>query len=266
MIYSLTINIDSERIVIISEDGSKLTDIPNIIALDDNDNIVSIGETQEDLQEKMSEDWDKVKTKIHFYNLFSPNGFRPKLGASTINFLAYLATHPTSKSQKSWLRDSIIMKINLEGYDKLNKNLQDLFEYYITRASFFRTKSLYVNNQSIEVKKIHLAEQSAKLSLPLFFMIIALAGFYLAEKFLTEQILAPVAGVEILLFLFLLIIFVTLFYYLSGFVCIIIWRIATKNLVSNSISKVIIEEIKMNLPKPFMNLLWNESVSQNIGG
>jgi len=265
MIYSLTINIDSEKIVILSEDGSKLTEVPNIVALDNNDKIASVGDTQESLQENLSENWEKIKTKIRFCNLFSQDGFRPELGASAINLLAYLATHATPESQKRWVKDSTNLKIKILGYEKISTGDKELFEYYIQETGLIRIKSVSVNNQATSLDKIRLAEWSAKFGILASYMFMFLLASYLSVFFWGERY-SPIPKDEVLSFFVVFMIAVFLLIYFTGFIFIVFWKFATRNLVSNTISRVIIEKNKMGLPKFLMNLLWQNPLSKVGGG
>lgn len=71
MIYSLTINIDRERISILSDEGSCLTEIPNIVALDDEDKLAGIGGLADELQKRVPQEWEQVIDKIRFTTIFS---------------------------------------------------------------------------------------------------------------------------------------------------------------------------------------------------
>lgn len=261
MIYSLTINIDSEKIVIFSEDGSKLTEVPNIVALDNNDKIASVGETQESLQEKLSENWEKIKTEIRFCNLFSQDGFRPELGASAINLLAYLATHATPESQKRWVKDSTNLMISILGYEKLSAGDKELFEYYIQEAGLIRNKSVSINNQEISLDKVRLTEWSAKFGTLASYTFMFLLASFLSVFFGGEGY-SPIPKDEVLSFFIVFMIAMFFITYFTGFIFIVFWKFATRNLVSNAISRIIIEKYKIGLPKFLINLLWENPLSK----
>jgi hypothetical protein len=267
MIHSLTINIDSKRILITSADGSVLSNVPNIVALYGNDKPAIIGKTPEMFQEQAPKEWEQVKDKIRFCNLFSVDDFRPELAASTIDYLVYLATHPSVESQKKWAKDTITLQANILDYEKLNADIQELFEYYIHESSHIKVKSLLINNQvkTFDFDKIRWAKWSAGIGFLTVPVLIFLSMFFLARATLGEQFLPPYSSDNGILFLAVFAVVLIFLVYFAIFMFIVVWKFATKNLVSNTISRVIIERYQ-SFPKPLTNLVWQKTTSNKNGG
>jgi hypothetical protein len=54
--------------------------------------------------------------------------------------------------------------------------------------------------------------------------------------------------------------------YFASFIFVVLWKYATRNLVSDSISRKIIESNKVGLPKSLVNLIWQKLPSKVGGG
>lgn len=266
MLYSLTITIDDSKILIASSNGSVLTDLPNVITLNENDKIVEIGETKDSFRERHPQWWEKIKDKVRFCKLFSTNELRPELIASAINLLAYLATHQTIESKKKWTRDRIELHLNIFGYTKLDKTFQELFEYHVQERGFVRIKSLFINNQEKALGKIRLAEWTAKLGVPIAPILILILVNYAMKIIMGESYSAPIPNDEKWSIGAYVMIASLLLYY-TGFVfSVAIWKFGVQNLISESISRKIIERNKLGLPNFLMNLLWKKPFSQSDSG
>ncbi len=265
MIHSLTINIDNEKITTTSADGSVLNDMPNIVALYEKNKIISIGTTLEMIQEQTPKQWDNVKDKTHFCNLFSLADFRPELAASAIDFIVYSATHPSLESQKKWTKDTIILQVNILDYEKLDIFSQELFEYCVQELRLVNVKSLIVNNQEKPFSKIHLAKKMARLGLPAFIIFVFLLASILSLALLGERysVIPEEEKWSFLLVFMTVVFFLT---YFASFIFVILWKYATRNLISDSVSIKIMESNKVGLPKSLMNLIWKKLPSKIGGG
>lgn len=256
MIHSLTFNIESERIVVISENGSVLTDIPNIVVFAKNNKIVSIGETQESLQKNYPQEWEQTKGKVRFCEIFSVDNFNPQLTANAINLLAYFTTHQSAESQNKWFKDTIELRLNISGYGKLKETARELFDYYTQEGGFVRIKSLVINNQVKALGKIRLAEWAAKIGIPFALSPMAFLVIYVLKTIIGEKFSATIPDDKTWSFFAIFMLASILFIYVALFLSVVIWRITTRNLISDIVSKTIIERRKIGLPKRLVNLLW----------
>ena len=83
------IKIENERITFSSADGKILAGTPCIIALNAKDEVLAVGQTQQELQEKSPQEWENLKDQVHFCNPISPDYFHPEHAVEILDFNAY---------------------------------------------------------------------------------------------------------------------------------------------------------------------------------
>jgi len=244
MVYSLTINIDSRNIKILSTDGSVLTDVPNIVGLNQNDKIISIGKTPGMLQEERPKEWEQEKDKICFFNLFFVDSFRPEFAASTIDYLTYFAIHPSPKAKKGRKKDTVALQVIIPEYENLAPQTQEIFEYHIQETGFVKVKSLTINSHDKPLANIRKAERWMKIGEPTALVFMSVMVGYVAITNWGEQFFAPIPmGRELLAIVIVLAAYIFLIY-LTDFIYTILWKFATRNLVSGTVSRLIVERNK----------------------
>lgn len=265
MKYSLTVNISDKTIVIVSADGSVRSTFPNLAGLDENDNFLYIGKTPDEIRVQAPQEWDKVKDKIHFENLFSVDYFRPELAASTIELLVYMTTHPTPKSRWSLIKDSVELFLQIPGYERLSASTQELFEFRLQETCLTKVKALSISNQAKSLSNVHRAKKFAEIGLPASTILVFLLVFSLLSALLGEHYFVIPKDEKwwfLLVFIIFFMIFMGFVIYFGMFIFVVWWKFATRNLVPDTISKKIMEINKIVLPKPLMSLIWQKLPSK----
>jgi hypothetical protein len=107
---------------------------------------------------------------------------------------------------------------------------------------------------------------TARLGIPFAPLLMALPLVYVMQHLMGERFSAPIPKDQTWSFFAIFMLAVLSFGYISFFLSVGIWKIATQNLISSAISKTIIERHKLGFSKPLMNLLWRDSFSKNDGG
>jgi len=263
MIYPLIININKENIAVCSADGKTLLDIPNIVAIDENKQVISIGETQDIVQNKLPNDWETIKSTVQFSNPFLQSNFQTELAAFVIDHVIHMAVQAQSNYLKANQKVEFELRVNIDCYEKLGDNIQSLFEYYVQQPWLYRIKTLIINDKQKPLEKIRWAERIASFGSPPI-AIITMGLFLSLIPNPTDQfssILAQdikVFAVLIISYFWFMITLSIIGIYGGLFISMAIWRFFTKSFLSSAVSKLIIEQRKLSLPDYLMRLLWRE--------
>jgi hypothetical protein len=141
--------------VVRSDDGSLLSDSSSMISYADNYDVVKIVGLSEKLQNASNVSKDNTRLKVFSCNPFSLEDFRPDLAAIAINYLAFTIYQSEemdiSKKSAEW-------RLDINGYEKLDKQAQETFEYNTQKYSWINIKGLSVNNQSVAIQKYRWAK------------------------------------------------------------------------------------------------------------
>lgn len=274
MSHSLKIESNDEKISITSADGAVLVDVPSIILLDSLENIISIGVTPETIQKDSPDEWETIKSQLHFCNPFSIDDFHPDLAARTINRLIFWTIHPTPDSilpfwKRLFIKDITEWQLTIARYEKLPKKNQELFEYYAQKTGLVKVGRLAINGRVREIEKIRWAENSlvfgvTTLSSLIFLVMFGIMKFF--EPFINEQWQKIQTRTNDSIPLIIFVVCVLFIFSFSSFICSLIWKISATKSISASMARIIMEETKMGLPKPIMNFLWHASFSQKKQG
>ncbi len=265
MLYSLVINLHDEKITITSTDGKFIKDGIAVVAFDEKEKVLSVGETLEYIQEQSPNEWERLKSKIYFCFPFSINNFQPKLAGISVNYWAYLASHLPAESQNRILKDSIDLQITIPGYEKLERNVQELFEYFVQKSGMVKVKKLSINNQSRTIS-FGWIEWALRIIFPIVFFTLFFIIFKIAQITIGTQLSAPIPKNEIVMLFIIVIAIMSFTIYLGLFISVAIWKIAVKSYVSDVVSNAIIENANLGLPKPLLKLLGLKPFVQNSGG
>lgn len=257
MKYSLTIDINDKTISITSADGSVSSAFSNLVGLDENDKFLIIGRTSEEIQEQSPHEWEKMKDKTHFRNPFSLDYFKPDLAAPVIEYLAYLTIHPTPRSQMSLITDSVELFLRIPEYEKMAEEAKELFEFHLQEILSFKVKFLLINDLAKDLSKIRQSKRMAKLGLPVFGMLVFLLAYIFSSSLLGDWS-SPIPEDEKWLFLIVTVLAALFLIFIASFAFVVSWKFATKNLLSDSISRIIMERHKVGLPKPLMDWIWQK--------
>jgi hypothetical protein len=265
MLYSLKIKLHDEKITITSIDGQFLKDGIAVVAFDEKEKVLSVGETLEYIKEQSPNEWERLKSKIYFCYPFSIDNFQPKLAGISVNYWAYLASHISVESQKSILKDSVDLQIRIPGYEKLEQDVQELFEYYVQKSWMVKVKGLSINNQSKTIS-FGWAEWALRIGFPIMFFILFFIVFKIAEITMGTQLSAPIPSNERVTSFVIVIAIMFFLIYLGLFISVAIWKIVVKSYISDVVSIAIIENSNLGLPKPLLKLLRQKPFAQNNGG
>ncbi len=267
MLYSLTITLHDEKITIRSLDGQFIKEGIAVVAYDDKEKVLSVGETSEFIQEKSPAIWNQVKSKVHFSYPFMINNFHPKLAGISANYWAYLASHTSLESQKRFIKDSVDLRLLIPDYEKLEPDIQELFEYYIQEPGLIRVKRLLINDQQkVKLNKFRWAEWGLLISITAVFFILYFLADIITQVILCKHIFAMIPNSGTIFTFFAVIGIFILVLYFGLFVSVAIWEIIIKNFISDGVSDAIIENAKLGLPKPLLKLLRQKPSTQQGSG
>lgn len=264
MKYSLTIDINDKTISITSADGSVSSTFSNWVGLDENDKILTIGKTPEEIQEQAPHEWEKIKDKTYFRNLFSLDCFKSELAATVIEYLAYLTIHPTPSSQMSLITDSVELFLRIPEYEKMAEEEKELFEFHVQEILSFKVKSLFINDRAKDLFKIRQSKWMAKLGLPVFVMLVFLLAYIFSSSLLGGWS-SPIPEDEKWLFLIVTVLVALFLIFIASFAFVVSWKFATKNLLSDSISRIVMEGHKVGLPRSWIDWIWRK-IPSRVGG
>jgi hypothetical protein len=263
MKYSLIINISDEKIVIASVDGSVSNTFSNLVVLGEDDKFVSIGRTPEEIREDAPQEWEELQDKIHFCKPFSLDSFRPELASSTLEYLVFVTTRSAQRSQLPWNMNSAELFLQIPGYERLSASTQELFEFHLQELGLGKYKTVSINNQPKALSKIHQSKQMARLVLSIIF------AFLMASMMSLIVLLRRYSAIPeevIWTFSFVYIVAVFFLAYLASFIFVALWKYATRNLISDSIARKIMESNNVGLPKFLLNRIWQKLPSKVGGG
>lgn len=264
MQQSLIITISNERISIATTEGFLLSDTPNLVAYDENGSLLIVGETPENVQENSPDKWNHIKSRAHFINPFSIDIFHPAAAAAAINYLIVSVVNLLSEEQQQILLGLTKWQINIVGYEKLDKNTQEAFEYYVQKYSSIHIKSLFINNQSKGISKFRFLETALRNGtlLPIFLGVWLFTQ--LAQFVNQEKIVLPIFGDNTIILSITGSILILLFIYLSGLMYIAIFKFFLRRLIPAPVYEATIAQEELGL-KRLTNWLRRKS-SMGTGG
>jgi len=262
------IKLDDEKNIITYMDGNFIQNTIPIIAFDNNEKFLSLGETQKDIHKKSPAKWERMKKKAQFCNPFLINTFHPKLAGIFINNLAYSVLNASSESQNKWLKDSVELQIIIPDYEKLSRDTQELFEHYIQKSDFVSISSLSINGYTKPLANFAKAiQEEQNLKSGYTFTLIVLFGlaFLLAQFTMGEKYSAPIPEKYVFFVVAIVILAGTIIIYSAGFVSFMMWKINVKDSLSDVISNAIMEDVNI-LPKSVIKFLRHNLLSPQNGG
>lgn len=248
---SLVIQIRSERITISSIAGKMLLDGPSIIAFDENDNILGIGESLESLQNKSKADKKQLASNIKFSNPFLLNTFEPKLAAMVICYSVYAVFNPPLEIQPKTPVHEREWDVHIPGYESLEIKIQDLFEFYLQAFSVASPKELTINNVIKKIGRFNWAINTVKASLGITVWGTLYLTWQLTRNLVKEHMSQPVTFPSFILTMVGFMVAV----YFSGLLSIKIGKVAFRKLIPYPVYKAMLEDVYFPTPKDLISSL-----------
>ena len=232
MSNSLTIIVDSEKLSVIGEDGSLLSRTSNVLALAQNGQIVSVGKPPEESHQQRN---------IRTLNPFAVHNFHPKLAATMISRLMDLAMPLLAAPNHDETRKTITLDWHLQipGYEELDPQVREAFEYYAQQVPQVKVRSLSINNHQKPIAVFQRARQAIMIGLfATVFFINWLVSKVTQSIATPEQLAKPLTFWEIILRYGVFIITI----YFAGLVFILICKLTMKNIIPAPVYKDMIED------------------------
>jgi hypothetical protein len=252
MSNSLTITINDEKISITAEDGSLLARASCLVTLDETGQIISVGKSPEDLQNKL---------RIRLFNPFLITNFHPKFAAITISQLVDEAIVLVSEPMREGSVKPIEWHIKIPGYERLDKKVQESFEYYAQQLSRAKVKRLSINNQQKSIEVFRRAVQAIKIGLVLSVLALQWLVFRMLQITRSEEMAKPLTWVGFLItfagYMGVL--------YLAALIYFAVCKLALRNLVPTPVYKDWIEETDIS-PVKLWSLLQDRLNARQKGG
>jgi hypothetical protein len=202
------------------------------------------------------------KSGVHFLNPFSIESFHPKFAAITLHRLADAAIMLLPKPQKRVAATQPMeWHIHLPEYERLDKDLQESFEYYIQNLLQLKMKSLSINKQPKLIAGFRRTEKAIQLGLLGAVCLMQWLIFRVFELTMPEEMAKPASAWTIVIMLtgsmFI--------FYFSALVYLAVCRAALKNFLPKPVYQHMIEDTDLS-PKRLWSLLRDTISARQKGG
>ncbi len=255
MKYQLKIEISEERIRIFSSEGQLLKEALPLVTFE-KEKIVDIGQSLEQVKSEIPTKWEDRKNALYTKNPFLFECFDPELAATSINFLSYSAINSSLNPRKTFFKYWVAWNLKFPRYEKLEKNLQEFFEYYAQKSLFIRAKTLLINNKIIPIEKTRKANNLLRYGFTVTPLFILLLASSILRATMGESFSAPIQEENTLLSLAIFTIGSLLLFFTAIFLHVLLWKLLTRSFVSSDIAREMVINSKLGLPKPLMKMLW----------
>jgi hypothetical protein len=255
----LTIKIHEERILISSADGLLLSNSSGLVEIDEDGIEIRIDGISESLQGKPKVVSPQAESKITFCNPFLLDDFRPKLAARMICYLVYTVTRRSQESQNKIMNTQAEWRLSTVGYENLDNEVRDLFEFYIQNYSWAKAKILSINNQPIAINRFEWAVKVVKLGYAFTYSVLLLPIYLIIQSTVGAK-LATFSFFIGFMMIFVSILLIATFVYFS------LGKWIMKKIIPYPVYKAMIEDVNIDFSKWLKNFLQHKSPSVNNGG
>jgi len=233
----LIIKIGNEKISITSDDGLLLLNTSSFIVVNEKERILNIGEISGDTQHK---------SNVRFFNPFLIDDFHPRLAGLAVIRSVESAIFSSSEPQKKILRNAREWHISIDGYERLDNESQDIFEYNVTQNSMFiRADKFFIHNQAIKPNKFLWAEKAVKAGYGLWFGVVGFLAFEFAKSVFGARINEPVT-----IFSFIVInLFLLTLVYISGLIHLAMCKYVLRDFIPVPVYEAMIEREDLGIGK-----------------
>ncbi len=191
MIFKVAVHANANQLTISVPQAGLSENLPNVIALDQNNKICAIGETEDEM--KLSEDFEKwrKKHKIRFVNPFEFDKYGTSYAIVTLDFYVRKAFRKIGRDLMiGRLLDCCDYDLWLWNYDYLPTEARDEFKYLLKKKHFLKIRHISINGSSApqpsaeflqkkkaETRRRKIAEFTLKLFF-IFWMSLLFIGLY----------------------------------------------------------------------------------------
>lgn len=163
MILTITVHSNSKRLTINIPQIRFSEDLPNIIALDFENKICAVGETEDERRLiEGFEEW-KSKRKIRFINPFEFDKYDVSYVVNILNFYVIKAL---IKIGRGLFLGRLLYRCDYDlwlwNYDNLSSDLKYEFEYSLRKKHFIKIRNLSINGRLIEAPSTSFLKKKKK--------------------------------------------------------------------------------------------------------
>ena len=254
----LTIAVCESSIIIKDDEGRVLREGPALVALDEAGKVYGFGVTPQSFEASNPAEWEQIKSKIRFISPCLRGQFEPKYAAWTINWLAFLAIHPSEVERRRLFRkDATRWQVIFPGYEQLSEENQDWFEYYVQRGLVVKVNALSINHQPKAISRLLWARLALRFGAPIAFCAFSMLIQWAAPMMMGEQYSAPLTVETGIVFAGILVALMVVIAYSTIFIVALAWACAMRPFLPAVQRRAILSDAKLGLPKRIMRWLGN---------
>lgn len=265
-----------DRVVIDVPQAQLRWEAANVVAYETTTNkIAAVGMTAEDMRKAAPEEWEKYIPFTGFVYPFDVEQFNTFYAYCFLRHYTYLVMEKLRKGLSGilFLFDTFTFHLQIDGYEKLPASTRQEFEYTILKSSFPKVHALNINGHTPKFeadflktkRRIERREQISEWTLKFCFCLWLVIPFSLAWMAFPEAYKnKPLAGIEVLLALAIILMAGAVIIYLSLILGLYTWVFVMRLFLSQKHMKELMLGANLGIHKRIIGRIINRFLSEPL--